>query len=54
MAGRVVYRVLEVYNAEYIAKAAEKEPDSLLGLTKRLEAALGKVLRGKELLQDGH
>jgi hypothetical protein len=40
LAQRVVDRVLNVYDNAYIARMDREEPDSLLGLVKRLERAL--------------
>lgn len=41
LARMIVERVLGVYRDEYIEKCDRDEPDSLLGLVKRLERALG-------------
>lgn len=43
LARRVVDRVLEVYREDYIGRMDREEPESLLGLVKRLERALADV-----------
>jgi hypothetical protein len=40
LARKVVNRVISVYRPEYVETCAREEPESLLGLVKRLEAKL--------------
>ncbi len=40
LARKIVDRVLSVYHPDYIENCAREEPESLLGLVKRLEAKL--------------
>jgi len=44
-AAAVVARVLAVYRPEYVEQAAAKEPESILGRVKALEAAIEKATR---------
>jgi hypothetical protein len=43
LASLVVERVLAVYRPEYVERCAREEPNSLLGLVKRLEKKLAEV-----------
>ena len=43
LARQIVDRVLSVYREDYIERMAREEPDSLLGLVKRLERALAET-----------
>ena len=48
VARKLIERMRYVYNPEYVIKCEQNEPDSLLGLCKRLEIALEHGKTGKD------